>query len=1432
MKAYLHFLLSFLFLGELVLGQTIAEDRTRVFQRVQFFDQISTEVLDIAEDSVGYIWFASTSGIYRWDGGAIKAFRLKEKQDSEIINSVATDLSGNVWASTSDGIYILGKGNDQFVKLDLADSTASVTHQNIRTIRCGPDGNVWADALSGFLLCINTKTFSFQSFKHKKPEIEGEYFYHNISFDTDGNVWIKGRNLEITKFELKSRKFTVYPHPRADDGCILTSNKEIWYGPFQYDQTRQVFELKPRINIKNRIHTMCADKNGHIWLGGSETGLYVFNPSSNSAVHFAYDATDNISLLSNTINKLFCDSQGNIWIVTNKGVCFLPWYYRYIENYRGKQSTGFSESNIRCAIERNNGDWWFGTEANGVQCYNPQTGISSYLNYQLLKPSISETTFKKEYEVLNRYVDLGLVQLTEGSKGKLTLDSWRKGKFPENNESNVNSLFEDRNGNVWIGLYNHVGFNRYSDSEGFKRYGLFYQPDLFYNQPLWGANWYMDFAEDKKGNFWVATWEGFGLNLFNRQSGQFEGKHFMPVDKPYDARILHHALLNDSLALIGGFRYLGLYNFRRNTFQHLKTNQFRSNKYWKELLKYDLSSKITRGQVPPWIANVGGIQKSGKNVWFITDGGLGKMDYKNLTFEIINPGKKIVFTRNYVGCLTASEKNVWFSNGSGLFCYDIESKGTTDYSFLFRKSFPKFDFMNIRKLFLIDQARLLVGTSAGIFEFNIPTNDIKEIGLNLPSKIEVVNIIKYRTEIMVCCLGRSYILCNELLDEAVRHFSHLKSLEGRTIYRFEKADKEEWFATEYGLFYYQPDKGKPLARPYPIPSGAQNIDDVFFLPGQRMILSFNNGLYSVLLDQDKIEDLLEPGPDRLSNRLLSQLFVDSSNNLWMGNTENGIDVLRKSDEKIRHFSITKSLDGSEKKCRINEFCETKNGHIWAASSQGLIHFDHNKVADTVKLPYQQVNTEILSVLSDQKENLWMGTSSGLWVYSPDRKLWINVSQSFDLGSGAMDRAHIKLSDNRLLFSSGKQVVVVDSRLLEHKTNSYNIVLETLKINGSNDMIKLVPDKKIKLDYKQNSLTVNFSLIGIPQTMNRFIAFRTSNENHEWQYLDASERQIRFESLQPGSYHIQLQPVDRQFQPVGSIVFLKLVIIPPFWKRGWVLISIFVILLIGTIGLFRVRNKLAKLREQRMQQVIDIQTADLRSTAQSLRILLKDREKFMSIVSHDLKNPVKGIERLSATLNNTWTQLDETGRKRLFDELHKASSGTSRLLDRLLMWSVQKQGLNQPGLEEVTLLHIISDVVLEVERSAVQKKIRLKTVVDKSLMIKTDREMLSFILRNLLMNAIKYSHQGGVVEIMVKEGPEHISIDVTDHGIGMGPLVVSNLFKPGSIIKQTGTDNEKGTGLALIIVKEFIERLGYSIQVDSMENEGTTFTIIISHTNGK
>ncbi|MDX9882900.1 MAG: ATP-binding protein [Prolixibacteraceae bacterium] len=1357
----------------------------------------------------------------------MKLFNLEGGLNSGRSNAITVDFSGKVWVSDGHDIYVQETGNGSFVRLDLTDSLAFTTHQNIRAIRCGTDGNIWADTESGFLLCINPDRFSFRAFKHKKPEIEGDYFYHNISFDANGDVWIKGRNLEITKFERKTQKFYTYRHHRSDDGDILTAKGQTWYGVFLFDDKKEEFNTTPEFGIKNRIHTMCADEKGDIWLGGQETGLYSFNPGSGTIFHYTYNERDNSSLRSNTINKLYCDSEENIWIATDYGVCFLPGYYQYIENYRGTQSWEFSKSKIQCAIERKNGEWWFGTEANGVLKYNPQTDQSDYLTYRLLTPSVSETNFKKEYEVLKRYVDLGLVQLR--GTDSLTLETWRRGKFPENNEGNVSALFEDSNKNVWIGLYNHVGFNRYSDLEGIKRFGLFYQPDLFYSQPLWGANWYMDFAEDKKGNFWVATWEGFGLNLFNRKTEKFEGKHFMPIDKPYEAIILHHALINDSLELIGGFRYLGLFNFKRNTFQHLKTNAIQSNKHWKELLKYDPSSRITRCEVPPWKANIGGIQKVGQSAWFITDGGLGRLDCGNLTFETVDTGKKIIFSPEYAGCMALSEESVWFCNGLGLFCYNIRSKEIYNFTSSFRKSFPDFNFMNVNNLFLIAPGRILVGMSSGIFLFNTSTSDVREIGLNLSLKPNIVNIIKYQNEILVCSLDETYILKNDRLEKAVTHFDYLKKLEGKTIYRFaEGTGGEEWFGTNYGLYNFHSDK---RSFSHFLPSGTQKIDDVFSLPGERMILSCNNGFCIVNSEQGNVESLVKHGPNRLGNRLLSQLFVDSNNNLWVGNTENGIDLIRMPNEEIRHFLYHNRLDGTKEKCRVNDFCETRNGHVWAASSQGLIHFDHYKISDTIRISGTTGNSEIFFVQPDMDDNLWLGTRSGLWVYSISEKLLFPVSQYYNLGISELGRGHARLSDGRLLFCGDRQVFVIDSRLLQSEIKPSVIVPEVIKINGSDQSIKLKSGQKVKLSYKQNSFSVHFSLINLHQIPNQLIAFRT-NESHGWSYLAASERQIRFESLQAGNYNIHIQSVDKQLRPMGKESLLKLEIVPPFLKRFGVRISMTVILLAGIILLFWSRSYFAKLREKNMQRIIDVQISDLRSSEQSLRLLLKDREKFMSIMSHDLKNPVKGIERLSLNLNQTWQKLDDEGRTQLFDELYKASSGASRLLDHLLTWSVQKQGLIQPGWENCKLIDIVSEVLKEVEKSAEWKQVQIKVSINESLIITTDREMISFILRNLLMNAIKYSFQSGTIELETHEKKDCVSIVVADYGIGMKPQIINNLFHPGRTVKRPGTDNEKGTGLGLIIVKEFIDRLGYSIVVDSQEGKGTIFTIYIPHSYGK
>ena len=168
-----------------------------------------------------------------------------------------------------------------------------------------------------------------------------------------------------------------------------------------------------------------------------------------------------------------------------------------------------------------------------------------------------------------------------------------------------------------------------------------------------------------------------------------------------------------------------------------------------------------------------------------------------------------------------------------------------------------------------------------------------------------------------------------------------------------------------------------------------------------------------------------------------------------------------------------------------------------------------------------------------------------------------------------------------------------------------------------------------------------------------------------------------------------------------------------------------------------------------------------------------------------------------------------------------------LLENLLDWSRSKTGNLSYEPEVLSLTKLVGESIMLLNGVAITKNILFKVDLENDISIRADKNMLSTVLRNLISNAIKFSHPGDFVAVSYSQVNSHFAqVTVKDNGVGISSENINNLFKIDSSLKARGTANEKGTGLGLILCKEFIERHGCQIWADSEINKGSTFHFTI------
>jgi signal transduction histidine kinase len=224
----------------------------------------------------------------------------------------------------------------------------------------------------------------------------------------------------------------------------------------------------------------------------------------------------------------------------------------------------------------------------------------------------------------------------------------------------------------------------------------------------------------------------------------------------------------------------------------------------------------------------------------------------------------------------------------------------------------------------------------------------------------------------------------------------------------------------------------------------------------------------------------------------------------------------------------------------------------------------------------------------------------------------------------------------------------------------------------------------------------------------------------------------------------------------------------------------------------------------------------------LRELNATKDKFFSIIAHDLKNPFNTILGFSNLLSE---QLKEKDYEKIEEYAVHIQSSSKRVMDlllNLLEWSLSQTGLIEFNPGNIEIDTIINDVIELSENSAKQKSIAIKSEVPDSILVFADKAMISLILRNLVSNAIKFTNPGGMIIVSAELRIGELIISVSDNGIGIDKNTIEKLFLIEENNSTTGTQNETGTGLGLILCKEFVEKHGGRIWVESEPGKGSAF----------
>ncbi len=249
-----------------------------------------------------------------------------------------------------------------------------------------------------------------------------------------------------------------------------------------------------------------------------------------------------------------------------------------------------------------------------------------------------------------------------------------------------------------------------------------------------------------------------------------------------------------------------------------------------------------------------------------------------------------------------------------------------------------------------------------------------------------------------------------------------------------------------------------------------------------------------------------------------------------------------------------------------------------------------------------------------------------------------------------------------------------------------------------------------------------------------------------------------------------------------------------------------------------------LEQQVKERTAELETQKIELEKRNVQLyeLNASKDKFFSIIAHDLRSPFNVLLGYTDIISENIETYNQEELKEDVINLQTAAKRLYNLLENLLAWSRIQRGMIEYVPELINLYEIAQDNIYLFTSRAKQKQITLRTLIQQETMAYADYNMVNTVVRNLTSNALKFTSAGGSITLSAKQDGESVEISVSDTGTGIPETTLSQLFRIDTKYKRSGTAGEEGTGLGLILCKELVERNFGRIWVESKVGEGTTF----------
>ena len=1124
------------------------------------------------------------------------------------------------------------------------------------------------------------------------------------------------------------------------------------------------------------VQDMCAEKKSNklrkitnsIRQGGAMFMLLCFLVALPTSKLFGIESINNLNfdfysqengLPNNMIHCILQDKKGWMWFGTSQGVCRFDGYKFTVFKDDPKDTTSLKGNLVRTIFEDSKNQLWICTTYGGLNKFNRE------------KENFEHPFYSGNQAILKN--------------------------------ASVTSIHEDSSGVLWIGTIGKL----------FRMENETTISEIKPKNQLDFSDYYRVTESDKSGKIWLGT--NSGLYLYNPKNNEIQKINLLKKHSS-NQEIWSIYKDDDDLFWIGTYAD-GLFTVNPQTL---------------EVKKITLDPDNDRSQTVRAISK----DRNGK-YWIGTRGGLyiyeKEKEVTALYYHDERDSKSLV-SSSILSILHDFKGDVWIGTRSGINFLVEEKQNIHGY-----KSMPGDDrYLNSNEIwaFWIDQkGDIWIGTeNGGINILNRKTGRFRYLMQQKGNQNSLSgNCIKAllddgKNNLWIGTYGGGI----DVLNRKTGNFKHYSnnpvdstSLSDNRVWSLLRdSNNDIWAATGKGLNKFNPATGtfthfRKLVEDQQVNFLFEDNDHNLWIGASKLIV-YN-------LKDKKITQLKETA---------RYMLQDSRKRYWIANSNLGIALYSKEKEFIRYYN----------------------------EKDGL------------------ANNQTLTIQEDNEHFLWISTTNGLSKFDPETELFHNYS----LNNGFQNNeftygAAYKTKEGELLFGGISGFDIFDP--IKIISNNYfpPIVLTDLKIfnksvkigDHKNDILtkSISETKEITLNYDQNSIALDFASFDYAKTLGIKYFYFLEGFDKDWNE-PSDNRTATYTNLEPGEYTFHVKTtvsIDRKESIPGPA--LKIIVLPPFWKTWW--FRIMVLFAFGLViyfayylklKLYREKQKeLSILVEKRTQEItsankilleqkirieehseelftqsenlkeandllvqnqnlIKSQTNTIQEANTELTKLNSTKDRIFSIIGHDLRNPFNVVSGFSELLLEDYRNLPPETIEIYLNQISNSSKNGNLLLENLLQWSRNQTGSIAFKPVRLNLLLVAEETYNFVEGTAHKKKIDIKLQIDPDIYIEADENMLKTILRNLLSNAIKFTPENGFITLFSTVKSDHIEVCVSDSGVGIPEDKIPLLFQIETNTSTQGTSHETGTGLGLILCKDFVEKHHGKIWVESEVAKGSQF----------